>query len=268
MAKKTSKQNSGGITGWKWFWVVKHIAVAAVLAVLLVLGAKILLDIGTKHGKYLEVPELVGLKFEEAQQVAEQLGMRVEISDSVYSKTGRGLVREQNPAAGKHVKDGRRVLLTMNALGVQRVPMPNLVGYSARQAVAELNSRGLVLGKFIYVGDMATNNVLKQKYRGRDVEPGDMVEAEARIDLVVGLNPSNSETLIPNVIGRRAVEASRELNDYYINVRGVRYDRSVKTLEDSLKAVVYKQSPDASELPVKMGTDVTLYLRVEEVEAQ
>ena len=144
--------------------------------------------------------------------------------------------------------------------------MPNLVGYSARQAVAELNSRGLVLGKFIYVGDMATNNVLKQKYRGRDVEPGDMVEAEARIDLVVGLNPSNSETLIPSVIGRRAVDASRELNDYYINVRGLRYDRSVKTLEDSLKAVVYRQAPEASELPVKMGTEVTLYLRVEEVQ--
>jgi beta-lactam-binding protein with PASTA domain len=156
----------------------------------------------------------------------------------------------------------------MNAKGVQKVSMPNLVGYSARQAVAELNSRGLVLGKFIYVSDMATNNVLKQKYRGRDVEPGDMVEAEARIDLVVGLNPANSETLIPNVIGKRAVEASRDLNDYYINVRALRYDKSVKTAEDSLKAVVYKQAPEASELPVKMGTEVTLYLRVEEVEAQ
>ena len=252
--------------GWKWFWVVKHLALAAVLAVLLVSGAMMFLNIGTKHGEYLEVPQFVGLKFEDAQKLAQQVGMRLEIVDSVYAKKGRGLVREQNPAPGKQVKEGRRVLLTMNAFGVQRIAMPNLVGYSTRQAIAELSSRGLVLGKLIYKSDIATNNVLKQQYRGRDVQPGDMVEAESRIDLVVGLNSDNSETLIPDVTGKRAVEASRELNEYYINVRSLRYDKSVKTMEDSLKCVVYKQAPEASELPVKMGTDVTLYLRVEEVE--
>ena len=263
------KQNKGPVAGifeWKWFWVVKHLAVAIVLAVLLIFGAKKFLDIGTKHGEYLEVPQFIGMSFKDAQQLAEQSGIVIEIADSVYAKKGRGLVREQNPAPGKHVKEGRRVLLTMNAFGVQRVAMPNLVGYSTRQAIAELSSRGLVLGKLIYKSDIATNNVLKQQLRGRDVEPGDMIEAESRIDLVVGLNPANSETLIPDVTGKRASDASKELNEYYINVRSVRYDRSVKTLEDSLKSVVYKQAPEASELPVKMGTDVTLYLRVEEVE--
>lgn len=250
----------------KWLWVLKHLGLAAVIAVVLVFGAQLLLNIGTKHGEYLEVPEFVGLKFEDAQALAEQVGVRLEIVDSVYSKSGRGLVREQNPAAGAQVKEGRRVLLTMNAFGVQRVPMPNLVGYSTRQALAELSSRGLVLGKLVYVEDMATNNVLKQKYRGREVEPGYMVEAESRVDLVVGLNPSNAETVIPDVKGKHASEAVRELNDYYINVRSLRYDRSVRTQQDSLSAVVYKQAPEASELPVVMGTDVALYLRVEVAE--
>ena len=266
--RKQNNEPKSGLTSWKWFWVLKHLLWAAIIAMGLIVGAQFALNIGTQHGEHLEVPQFVGLKFEQAQALAEQVGVRLEIVDSVYAKKGRGLVREQNPAAGTQVKEGRRVQLTMNAFGVQRVPMPNLVGYSARQAVAELSSRGLVLGRFIYVGDMATNNVLKQKYRGRDVEPGAMVEAEARIDLVVGLNPSNSETLIPNVAGKVAPDASRELNDYYLNVRAQRYDKSVKTAEDSLKAVVYKQAPEASELPVKMGTEVTLYLRVEEVEAQ
>ena len=250
----------------KYFWVVKHLSLALVLAILLVLGAKLLLDIGTKHGKHLEVPQFVGMSFSDAQQLAEEVGIRLEIVDSVYAKRGRGLVREQNPAPGKHVKEGRRVLLVMNALGVQRVPMPNLVGYSTRQAIAELSSRGLVLGNLIYVDDIATNNVLKQKYRGRDVEPGDMVEADARIDLVVGLNPTNSQTWIPDVTGMHAADASKELNEYYINVRSLIYDRKVKTMEDSLRCVVYKQAPEPSELSVMMGTDVVLYLRVEEVE--
>ena len=38
--------------------------------------------------------------------------------------------------------------------------MPNLVGLSMRQAIAELQSRGLVLGKLVYVEDLATTNVL------------------------------------------------------------------------------------------------------------
>lgn len=260
------KQNKGPVArlfAWKWFWVVKHLSLALVLAVLLVIGAKMFLNIGTKHGDYLEVPQFVGMTFKDARQLAEQVGVRLEIVDSVYAKKGRGLVREQNPAPGKHVKEGRRVVLTMNALGVQRVTMPNLVGYSTRQAIAELSSRGLVLGNLIYKEDIATNNVLQQKYRGRDVEPGDMVEAESRIDLVVGLNPDNSQTWIPDVTGKHAAEASKELNEYYLNVRSVRYDRSVKTMEDSLRSVVYKQTPEVSELPVVMGTDVTLYLRVE-----
>lgn len=249
-----------------WYWIVKHIVLAVVIAFLLIFAAMQFLDWGTDHGEYLEVPEFVGMSFEEAQSVAAQSGVRLEIVDSVYSKRGRGLVREQNPSPGSKVKENRRILITMNAHGVQKVAVPNLVGYSTRQAIADLRSRGLRLGRIKYVNDIATNNVLKQQYRGRDIAPGRMIEAESSIDLVVGLNMDDSETLIPDVTGKRASDASRDLHDYYINVRSLRYDKSVRTYEDSLKAVVYRQAPEASQLPVKMGTDVTLYLRVEETE--
>ena len=266
MAKKKQNNIFKSFVEWKGFWIVANLGLALVIVLLLVFGAKWALDIGTKHGEYLAVPEFVGMSFAEAQAAAEEAGVRVEIVDSVYAKKGRGKVREQNPQPGTHVKEDRRVRLTMNAFGVQKVAMPNLVGYSARQAVAELSLRGLSLGKFVYVNDMATNNVLKQKYRGKEIEPGAFVEAESRIDLFVGLNSSNDETMVPDVKGKRAVEAARDINDYYLNVRSLRYDKSVKTAEDSLKAVVYKQNPDVSALPVVMGTGVTLYLRVEKTE--
>lgn len=260
------KDNKKGILGWKWFWVVKHLSIALVIFLVLLFTAKFLLSKGTNHGEHISVPDFMGLTFKEAQAVAEETGVRVQIVDSVYAKKGRGLVREQNPAPGSQVKEGRRVLLTMNAFGVKKVAVPNLIGYSTRQAMAELGTRGLSLGKIVYVSDMATNNVLKQRYKGRNIEPGTMIEAEASIDLVVGLNSDNSQTVIPDVSGKRSTEASREINEYYLNVRSLRYDKTVKTYEDSVKAVVYKQAPEASELPVKMGTEVTLYLIVEESE--
>lgn len=254
------------VTGWKWFWVVGNLSLAAIIALALIFGAQGLLSLGTDHGEHLAVPEFVGMTYKDAQAAAEKAGVRLTIVDSVYAKKGRGLVREQNPAPGALVKEGRRVLLTMNAHGVQKVSMPNLVGYSTRQAMAELNTRGLTLGKIIYVKDMATNNVLKQRYKGKNIEPGAMIEAESSVDIVAGLNPDNCETIIPNVRGRRAYDAARMLNDHYLNVRSIRYDKSVKTYEDSLKAVVYKQEPDTSSFSVTMGTEIKLYLRVEEVE--
>ena len=271
MAKKTQKGQSNGplaklcraIVGWKWFWIFGNLALAALIVLTLIFGTQILLNIGTNHGETLSVPDFVGMSPRQAEAVALEAGVRVEVVDSVFSKTGRGMVREQNPVAGAQVKEGRRIQLVINAKNVQKVTVPNTVGYSARQALAELNSRGLTLGQFIYVDDMATNNVLKQKYKGRDIEPGTMIEAESCIDLVVGLNPHNPGTVVPDVRGKRAYEASRELNEYYLNVRRLVYDSSVKTYDDSLKAVVYKQSPDAKGQSVGLGTDVKLYLRLE-----
>lgn len=272
MAKKTKSNKNlfadayRKVVGWKWFWIVGNLTLAIVIALVLIFGAKGLLSVGTNHGEHIQVPEFVGMTLKDAQKAAKDAGVRLTVVDSVYAKKGRGLVREQNPAPGAMVKEGRRVLLTMNAFGVQKVPVPNLVGYSTRQAMAELNTKGLTLGKIIYVADMATNNVLKQRYNGKPVEPGAMVEAEASIDIVVGLNPNNCETVIPDVRGKRSNEAARDLNDLYLNVSRLRYDKSVKTYEDTLKAVVYKQAPEPSHLPIKMGTEVTLYLRVEETQ--
>ena len=272
MAKKKEQSNSPlakayrAVVGWKGFWIVGNLTLAAVLVLVFIFGTQFFLNLGTNHGESLNVPDFVGLTPKQAEVVAKEAGVRVDVVDSVFSKTGRGKVREQNPVAGTAVKEGRRIQLVVNAKGVQKVSVPNVVGYSARQALAELNSRGLTLGQFIYVNDMATNNVLKQQYKGREVEPGTMLEAEASIDLVVGLNPRNSGTIIPDVRGKRSLDASRELNEYYLNVRRLIYDSSVKTYDDSLKAVVYKQAPDATNYSVALGTDVKLYLRLENEE--
>ena len=141
--------------------------------------------------------------------------------------------------------------------------MPNLIGYSMRQAMAELQSRGLVLGKLIYVDDIATNNVLRQLKGNRQIDPGVMIESESVIDLVVGLNSSDNETYIPDVVGLKHISALDAVHGNSLNISKLRFDKSVKNYDDSLSAVVYKQNPEPSDHPVKMGADVTLYLTVD-----
>ena len=155
------------------FWLLKNILGAAAFFVALAIVANVLLGIFTHHGKVLEVPDMVGMSVRQADHVADSAGVRVEVVDSIYVRgMAKGAVYKQSPAAGASVKRGRRILLTINAVVPKKVTMPNLVGYSMRQAKAELSSRGLNLGKIIYVSDIATNNVLKQQLRGRDIQAG------------------------------------------------------------------------------------------------
>ena len=192
--------------------------------------------------------------------------MRVEVTDSVFVKRmKKGAVYRQNPSAGSKVKNGRRVVLTINAVNAKKVTVPDLVGLSMRQAKAELLSRGLVLNRLIYVQDMATNNVLRQLYGNREAEPGMMVESESPIDLVVGLNSSDNVTYVPDVTGLKNMSAVDAVHDHSLNVKRRRFDESVKDYDDSLNAMVYRQVPEPSDsLKVHMGDEVTLYLTMDQ----
>ena len=259
MAEKTHKK------GFFNHWIVRNLLICVILVVVMIAGAIIFLNVVTKHNQELVVPDFANMTVAEAEAVASQAGMRVEVTDSVFVKRmKKGAVRDQNPAPGAKVKEGRRISLTINALNAKKVTMPNLVGLSMRQALAELQSRGLVPGRLIYVEDMATNNVLRQLRRNREIEPGVSIESETVIDLVLGLNPdSEASTYVPDLLGKRYMSAVDLVHKQSLNVKTLRFDDSVKDYDDSLNAMVYRQSPEASEIPVNLGDDVSLYLTID-----
>lgn len=173
-------------------WIVKNLIGAAALIVILCVAASLFLAIYTHHGEQMSVPDMVSLSQEDARSAAALAGMTTEVADSIYvRKMPRGAVVRQDPAAGTMVKSGRRIQLTINAVAPKKIPMPNLVGYSLRSASAELSARGLTIGRKIYVEDIATNNVLKQIYKNREIKPGTLIPCDAQIDLVLGLNPND-----------------------------------------------------------------------------
>ena len=258
MAEKTQKK------GFFKHWIVRNLLICAVIVVAMVAGAMIFLNVVTKHNQELVVPDFSNMTVAEAEQVALLAGMRVEVTDSVFVKRmKKGAVRDQNPSPGSKVKEGRRISLTINALSAKKVTMPNLVGLSMRQALAELQSRGLLPGKLIYVEDMATNNVLRQLRGNREIEPGVSIESETVIDLVLGLNSeSDANTYVPDLVGKRYMSAVDLVHKQSLNIKTLKFDDSVKDYEDSLNAVVYRQSPEPSEIPVGLGEDVSLYMTV------
>ena len=264
MAKKTNKKNKTNKN--PYLTILKHLCVIAVLALVLIFGAKIFLNLFTRHGRELVVPDFSNLTVLEAEHLARKSHLRVAVTDSVFLKRmKKGAVYRQSPLPGSHVKKDKRITLTINANIGKMVTMPDLVGLSMRQAKAELLSRGLVLGKLVYVQDMATNNVLKQIRGEEEIMPGTMIESETVIDLVVGLNGYDATTYVPDVRGLKRMSAVGAVHDNSLNIRELRFDESVVDYDDSLNAMVWRQTPEPSDsVSVAMGSDVVLYLTLDE----
>jgi len=245
-------------------WVVKNLIWAAVYVIGLVLVASIVLSVVTEHKKVIEVPDFNNMSIAQAEQTAALKEVRIEITDSIYApRRAKGAVVAQNPRPGQSVKRGRRIMLTTNAVMPKMVTMPDLVGLSMRQAKAELLSRGLYLGRLIYVTDMATNNVLRQLYKNREILPGTQIKSESELDLVVGLSSVDFTTNVPDVVGMKYLRAVDVIHDYSLNIERLRFDSTVKTYDDSLNAVVFTQSPLGNDAACHIGSEVSLSLTID-----
>lgn len=230
----------------------------------IVLIAALCLNMFTRHGKEIKVPDFTGLSVPQAEAQARQNKLSVLVSDSIYvRRMAPGAIYRQTPAPGSGVKQGRKIRLVINAVNPKKVMMPNVVGYSLRQATSEIIGAGLQVGTLSYENDFATNNVLSQRYDGQEIEAGTTLESDAVIDLVLGVNPKEDAAVIPDLLGMRFLQAKDMLHDNSLNVGRMIFDRDIRTYADSLAAIVYRQVPDIGGESVRMGEAVRIYLTLD-----
>lgn len=244
-------------------WIIRNLVLAVLFFVALLIVTQLGLKLITRHNKVITVPDFTGLTVADAKIVAKRYDIRTEVVDSVYVKRfEKGCIFSQNPAPGSKVKKDRSIKLTINSMQTKTVKMPNLVGYSLRQAKTEIIGSGLTVGRLTYREDMATNNVLDQFIKGRYVAPGTEVEAESPVDLLLGLAPGENETYIPYLVGFTLPVARDNIFENSLNVGNVSYDETVNSYQDTLNAVVYQQTPAYRSGAVNRGTAINLKLTV------
>jgi beta-lactam-binding protein with PASTA domain len=246
-------------------WIIKNLLRGFAVIIALIFITSFILKIITRHNNELSVPDLSGLTIKEATVIAEETNIRLDVTDSVYlPRMARGAIFRQNPAAGSKVKKNRRILLTINSVEPKRIGMPNVIGLSLRQAKAELTVRQLNIGTLTYIEDIATNNVMAQKYNGRYISAGTPIETESYIDLELGLNPNDNMTNIPSVLGFSLTTARDILIDNSLNIGILTYDSSVKNYSDSVSSFVIRQNPSPTDIVGSlMGTKVDLVLSID-----
>jgi beta-lactam-binding protein with PASTA domain len=264
MAHKGKKRGGTFFAEHPW---ITNFAVAAVAYLLLFLVVKYpALCIFTRHGQVLKMPDFTNMSLPEAHNLAKSYNMELMVTDSVFvNYRPRGVVFRQNPKSGTPVKKNRHVFITINSVVLRNVEMPNVVGYSLRQAKAVLASKNLHVGKLNYTADIATNNVLRQNYRGATIATGTDIPVESYIDLDLGISTYSERTIIPQLTGYTFVEAKDALVEASLNSGTIHYDSTVDAYADSLFAKVYKQLPVFSDSNVwTLGLQVDLWLTLDE----
>lgn len=214
----------------------------------------------TRHGEALEVPDIRGLKIEDAIRVLEAKELRVTISDSLYFDDKPKLsVLEQNPLAKSRVKEGRMVYLTINSNSAPKVSLPNLLDVSLRQAQAILATSGLKADKFIYKPDIAKDVILDVLYHNQSVQPGTKIPKGSMVDLVLG-NGLNGESIdLPDLSGLTLKEAHNLLQSSSLRLGSVVY---LGAVSDSASATVSRQNPAFTDgATIQEGQSVDLFLR-------
>ncbi len=222
----------------KPLWV--HILAAIVLTVLVVLLFFGSLDYITKHGQYQKVPSIVGKNVDAARKMLEDKGFEVEIQDSLYIDTVAKLaVIKQNPGADATVKVNRTIYLTINRAQPPLVEMPNLVGFSIRNAQMYLENIGLHLGDTSFRPDIAKNAVLEQLYNKQPIKTGTKIFMGSTIGFVLGNGVGTLEMAVPDLTGKRYSQVKSLLRSVDLNFTPV-FDPDVA---DTPGSYVTRQNP-------------------------
>ena len=146
------------------------------------------LDHTTNHGDFETVPDLKGKSIEVAQMEIEDNNLVMQIQDSAnynpnYPKFS---VIDHDPPAGEKVKEDRKIYLTLNPSGYRKIQVPDLNERTFRQAKPMLEALGFTIGEIEYVDYLGKDEVVRLKYEGRNLTPGDLLPKTSKIDLVLG----------------------------------------------------------------------------------
>ena len=224
----------------------------AILAALFFVCNDVLLPWYVNTGEPIEVPSVIGMKFEEAEKLINSLGLEARKGDVRMDKEHpAGSVVIQNPSEGSKVKRGRRVYLTVSG-GELLVLVPNIKGRTLRDAKFALEREGLNLGAIEYQSSdqYPLNTIIEQH-----VTPGTKVKRNVFISVVASQGLVSEKVTVPDLNGKTFVDAQKLLINSGLKLGNITYVPS----PDLLPNTVVQQFPIAGEL-VMNGQAVDIFV--------
>jgi serine/threonine-protein kinase len=191
-----------------WIWSGIAVMVVIVAAVLYWVGNLEQTPLTTSVA--IEVPDVVGLQYEEGAQELVDLNLSpVAFLESV-PEVPEGQILRTEPPAGIDVSPGQEIEVWVSS-GAPIVDVPSLTLLTLGQAEAELVERGLVLGT---VTSENSPSVRPDVVIRSDPEFGSELREGDAVNLVV----SNGLITVPDVRGLTVGEASAQLSELQLRI--------------------------------------------------
>ncbi len=172
--------------------------------------------------------------------------LKLQEAEEYNSTYPAGTIIRQNPKAGRTVKEGQQITLTVS-LGTQYVTIPETKNMVAEDAEQTLKDMGLnVLQKPMQDSTVASGAVIYSS-----PSSGETVEGGSTVILYVSRAVVNSTNLIPTLTGK-SIDTARA------DVRGLNFSiRVVEQPSDQPEGTVLSQSPAAG-TDARISTVITL----------
>ncbi|MGC2329893.1 MAG: PASTA domain-containing protein [Candidatus Acidiferrales bacterium] len=188
------------------------------------------------EGREVVMPDVVGIKAGQAQQILAKRGIGIRVEDRLYNSLPVDAVVRQSPQANMEVKVGQFAHVVLS-LGPQKVIIPQLEDKSVRAAQIEMLRDGLQLGEVssAYLPDYPEDVVIEQ-----DPAPGTTDVTSPHVNLLVSLGPPPPAYVMPQLIGAPVAEAESKLNAAGLKVAKL----ASATVPDAMHGAVVDQTPE------------------------
>jgi beta-lactam-binding protein with PASTA domain len=204
--------------------------VVSFFAVLLLMD-KVVMPFYVGSVKSIEMPNLIGKKFDEARKIIDSLNLKLEsVTEKHDARFPVGYVILQSPRPGMKIKEGRRVYLVVSS-GEQKIEVPNLVGKSVREAKLILEKSGLKLGELSY--DFS-DEIPEGAIISQSIPEKSKVSSGTFVSVVVSLGNAEGKVQVPNLIGLPFSKVEQILNEAGLRLGKVVYEPSSTVLPNTV----------------------------------
>ncbi|WP_185864382.1 PASTA domain-containing protein [Blattabacterium cuenoti] len=222
-------------------------------------------DVYTKHGSHVEVPELRYMTLTESILILKKLGLKYNIDKSYYDPSlDNDKIISFFPKVGSHVKQGRFIYMKINSKPNKYCNvLPDIFNKKKNIAIKLLHKNNLFIKEIRYIedDDIYKDKIIKVFYNNQSITSGYVFcKKNDGITLLIGKSFHNNHNIVPNVTGMPIKIAISILKNKFFNTVNFYYDYQ-NTNDHNAK--VYRQKPDPGTIYDK-NKPIDLWLSLEE----
>jgi serine/threonine-protein kinase len=152
----------------------------------------------------VEVPDVIGLSYDEAVKVIEEAGLEVVKQTENNSEVEKDYIISQTPKAEKVVKEGSEVTLVVS-LGTEKVNVPDIIGMTeadGKEALDEANLKVKTVRE--YNNDYEAGIIY-------DVSPAVDTELDVNTEITIYISEGSNIVEVPDLVGTTETEAQNAI---------------------------------------------------------